>query len=46
VIVPKGREALLEEVNAVLADARRSGLVAEAIAHSGLIGLDVAPAPP
>ena len=46
VIVPKGHRALLEEVNAVLDDARHNGLVAEAIARSGLIGLDVAPARP
>jgi polar amino acid transport system substrate-binding protein len=46
VIVPKGHNALLEEVNAVLADARSSGLVADAITRSGLIGLDVAPARP
>jgi polar amino acid transport system substrate-binding protein len=46
VIVPKGHKALLEEVNAALADARNNGLVAEAIARSGLIGLDVAPARP
>jgi polar amino acid transport system substrate-binding protein len=44
VIVPKRHQALLDEVNTVLADARRDGLVAEAIARSGLIGLDVAPA--
>jgi polar amino acid transport system substrate-binding protein len=44
VIVPKGRQALLDEVNAVLDEARASGLIAEAIARSGLIGLDVAPA--
>jgi polar amino acid transport system substrate-binding protein len=46
VIVPKGNKALLDEVNAVLDEARRSGLIAEAIARSGLIGLDVAPARP
>jgi polar amino acid transport system substrate-binding protein len=46
VIVPKGHKALLDEANAVLDDARRSGLIAEAIARSGLIGLDVAPARP
>ena len=46
VIVPKGHKALLEEINAALDEARRSGLVAEAISRSGLIGLDVAPARP
>jgi len=46
VIVPKDHKALLEEINAALDEARSSGLVAEAIAHSGLIGLDVAPARP
>src|SRR5271154_2797531 len=44
VIVPKDHKALLDEVNATLDEARRSGLIAEAIARSGLIGLDVAPA--
>jgi polar amino acid transport system substrate-binding protein len=44
VIVPKGNKALLDAVNAVLDEARRSGLIAQAIARSGLIGLDVAPA--
>jgi polar amino acid transport system substrate-binding protein len=46
VIVPKGNKALLDEVNAVLDEARRSGLIAQAIERSGLIGLDVAPARP
>jgi polar amino acid transport system substrate-binding protein len=46
VIVPKGHKALLEEVDTALDDARSSGLVAEAIARSGLVGLDVAPARP
>ena len=46
VIVPKGNKALLDAVNAALDQARRSGLIADAIARSGLIGLDVAPARP
>jgi polar amino acid transport system substrate-binding protein len=46
VIVPKGNKALLDEVNTVLDEARRSGLIAQAIERSGLIGLDVAPARP
>jgi polar amino acid transport system substrate-binding protein len=46
VIVPKGNKALLDAGNAVLDEARRSGLIARAIARSGLIGLDVAPARP
>jgi polar amino acid transport system substrate-binding protein len=46
VIVPKGNKALLDEVNTALGEARRSGLIAEAIVRSGLIGLDVAPARP
>jgi polar amino acid transport system substrate-binding protein len=46
VIVPKGNKALLDAVNTVLDEARRSGLIAQAIARSGLIGLDVAPARP
>jgi polar amino acid transport system substrate-binding protein len=44
VIVAKGNTALLDAVNIALDDARRSGLIAEAIARSGLIGLDVATA--
>ena len=39
-------KALLDAVNAVLDEARRSGLIAQAIARSGLVGLDVAPARP
>jgi polar amino acid transport system substrate-binding protein len=46
VIVAKGNKALLDEVNVALDEARRSGLIAEAIARSGLIGLDVAPPKP
>jgi polar amino acid transport system substrate-binding protein len=46
VIVAKGNKAMLDEVDAVLDQARRSGLIAQAIARSGLIGLDVAPARP
>ena len=45
-IVAKGNTALLDAVNVALDAARRSGLVAAAIARSGLIGLDVAPAKP
>ena len=46
VIVAKGNKALLDEVDAVLDEARRSGFIAQAIARSGLIGLDVAPTRP
>jgi polar amino acid transport system substrate-binding protein len=46
VIVPKGHKALLDAVNTALDEAHRSGLIAQAIARSGLIGLDVAPARP
>jgi polar amino acid transport system substrate-binding protein len=45
-IVAKGNKALLDAANVALDDARRTGLIAAAIARSGLIGLDVAPAKP
>ena len=43
VIVPKGDAARLAIVNAAIDDARASGLIAEAIARGGLVGVDVAP---
>ena len=44
VIVPKGNAARLAIVNAAIDEARASGLIADAIAHAGLVGVDVAPA--
>ena len=44
VIVAKGNAAHLAIVNAAIDDARASGLIADAIAHAGLVGVDVAPA--
>lgn len=44
VVVAKGSTALLEDVNALLDEARRSGLIATAIEQAGLLGVDVAPA--
>jgi len=46
VIVPKGDAARLAIVEQFLDEARGSGLIAEAIARAGLIGVDVAPAGP
>jgi polar amino acid transport system substrate-binding protein len=43
VIVPKGNAARLAIVNAAIDDARASGLIADAIARAGLVGVDVAP---
>jgi len=43
VIVPKGNAARLAIVNAIIDDARGSGLIAEAIARAELVGVDVAP---
>ena len=43
-IVPKGDAARLAIVNRVLDEARASGLIADAIARAGLVGVDVAPA--
>jgi polar amino acid transport system substrate-binding protein len=43
IIVRKGNTKLLETVQNFLDDARSSGLVASAIARSGIVGLDVAP---
>ncbi len=44
VIVPKGDAARLAAVNRFLDEARASGLIGEAIARAGLVGVDVAPA--
>jgi polar amino acid transport system substrate-binding protein len=43
VIVPKGNAAALAIVNKFIDEARASGLIAEAIARAGLVGVDVAP---
>ena len=43
VIVPKGEAARLMIVNRFLDEARASGLIADAIARAGLVGVDVAP---
>jgi hypothetical protein len=43
IIVKKGSTQLLERIEAFLDDARSSGLIANAIARSGIVGLDVAP---
>jgi polar amino acid transport system substrate-binding protein len=43
IIVRKGNTKLLEIVQNFLDEARSSGLIASAIAHSGIVGLDVAP---
>ncbi len=44
VIVPKGNGARLAIVEKVIDEARNSGLIADAIARAGLVGVDVAPA--
>src|SRR5262245_808412 len=43
IIVRKGNTKLLETIETFLDEARSSGLVASAIARSGIVGLDVAP---
>jgi polar amino acid transport system substrate-binding protein len=43
IIVKKGNTKLLETIETFLDEARSSGLVASAIARSGIVGLDVAP---
>lgn len=43
IIVPKGHAARLAIVNALIDEARVSGLIAEAIAQAALVGVDVAP---
>jgi polar amino acid transport system substrate-binding protein len=43
IIVKKGNARLLETIETFLDEARSSGLVASAIARSGIVGLDVAP---
>jgi polar amino acid transport system substrate-binding protein len=45
IVVPKGAAERLSIVNAFLVEARKSGLVRDAIARAGLHGVDVAPAP-
>jgi polar amino acid transport system substrate-binding protein len=43
VIVPKGNAARLAIIESVIRDTRASGLIADAIAKAGLVGVDVAP---
>ncbi len=43
VIVPKGDAAWLAVVNRIIEETRASGLIADAIARAGLVGVDVAP---
>jgi polar amino acid transport system substrate-binding protein len=43
VIVPKGETARLAVINRVLDEARASGLIANAVARAGLVGVDIAP---
>lgn len=43
VIVPKGKTSRLAIIDKFLDEARTSGLIAEAIARAGLVGVDVAP---
>ena len=43
IIVPKGNAARLAIINALIDDARASGLIANAITRAGLVGVDVAP---
>lgn len=43
IVVRKGKKGLLDAVNAMIADARQSGLISAAIARAGLVGVDVAP---
>jgi polar amino acid transport system substrate-binding protein len=44
IVVAKGDAAKLAIVNRLIDEARSSGLIAEAIARAGLVGVDVAPA--
>jgi polar amino acid transport system substrate-binding protein len=44
VIVPKGNAARLAIIEKFIDEARGSGLIADAIARAGLVGVDVAPA--
>jgi polar amino acid transport system substrate-binding protein len=44
IIVPKGRPEALAAVNRFIDDVRTSGFLQGAIANSGIVGLDVAPA--
>jgi polar amino acid transport system substrate-binding protein len=46
IIVGKGKRALREAVDAVIEEARASGAIGRAIMEAGLVGVDVAPAPP
>ncbi|MGN6463665.1 MAG: transporter substrate-binding domain-containing protein [Pseudolabrys sp.] len=43
IVVRKGNKELRDAVNAMIAEARQSGLISAAIARAGLVGVDVAP---
>ena len=43
IIVPKGNATRLAIVNRLIDEARASGVIAQAIANAGLVGVDVAP---
>ena len=44
IIVAKGKQEVLEEINAFIDDVRASGFLRDAIARSAVIGLEMAPA--
>jgi polar amino acid transport system substrate-binding protein len=44
IIVPKGRTEALAAVNRFIDDVRASGFLQSAVARSGIVGIDVAPA--
>jgi polar amino acid transport system substrate-binding protein len=44
IIVPKGKPRVLGDINAFIDDVRASGFLKDAIARSGVIGLEMAPA--
>jgi hypothetical protein len=43
IIVAKGKPEVLGDINAFIDDVRASGLLQDAIARSGVIGVEVAP---
>jgi hypothetical protein len=44
IIVAKGKPGVLMDINAFINDVRASGLLQDAVARSGVVGLEVAPA--
>jgi polar amino acid transport system substrate-binding protein len=44
VIVAKGKPDVLTDINAFIDDVRASGFLQDAVARSGVVGLEVAPA--